>query len=116
MRKLVEAMPKAAMQPARTPTHPPTMYPVRRPIRFISIAAGMVPSASPRWLRLTGTVANCLLSASIWPTNAAERHHDCGVCTAERLRDRQHDGVAFGEAVSRGRSPGFQKCVYEPTS
>ena len=113
MRKLVEAMPKAAMHPARTPTHSrPRCTRPAAACPLINIAAGMVPSASPRWLRLTGRVANCLFSASLWPTKAAERHHDGRVRTAERRGER----VARARCAWRGADGGLQKCVYEPTS
>ena len=77
--------PPAARQDPNASAHD---IPCPPPHRFISMAAGMVPSASPRWLRLTGTVANCLLSRQHLTDQPAERHDDCRVRAAERLRER----------------------------
>ena len=60
---------------------------------------GSVPSHMPNTITEIGSVARLLSGASIAPTMPRGRDDHGVVAAGERLRDRQHQRVALGEAV-----------------
>ena len=66
----------------------------------------MVPSASPRWIRLTGRVANCLFSAKVWPTMPPSDTTMAGLAPPKRLGAGQHERIALRELVAPEGSRG----------
>ena len=117
-RKLAEAMPNAAMQPARHADAGSDDVAVRRPASRISIAAGMVPSASPRLQQADRQRRQFLVGRESsgrparretrrWP--GSRRRAPCATASTTALR------LARGSSLG-GAWKDVQKCVYEPTS
>ena len=88
MRKLVEAMPKAAMQPARTPMHPRRRCTRPPPHPLHQHRGRNGAERQPEMAQADRHGGKLLVVRQHLADQPAERHHDCGVCTAERLRDR----------------------------
>ena len=87
-----------AAAPPMTETTAPTMKPARRPIRRISIAAGIDVAAVPTTKQVIG-------SEQVVAREPAGGDGDRGSGAADRLRAGEHDGVALRQPVAvRDRS------------
>ena len=90
----------------------------RRPKWRANAPSGSVPNHMPNTMAVIGKVASPLSGASTAPTMLAVLDDDGVVAAGQRLRDRQHHGVATGQLSSglacwkgfgdrrHGRAPG----------